>query len=187
MLKKKKDLPKWVLDLCVIVGLCTGIALSLEDTGGSEIPRSHKSITGSFQLPHHIEQRPVYHLVSTAYNSLPDQTFGDPFITSTGERTRSGIIALSRDLLGEIPYGSVVEIVTIDHEEGVPWSCGFTMEDVREIETLPGLEPGQFRVADTLHIRKERQIDVWFEDLEEALTWGRCEVAIAPVELAVAH
>src|SRR5690625_4279621 len=48
---------------------------------------------------------------ATAYNSEVNQTDSTPHITATGTRTRFGIVAVSRDLLGDdIPYGSLVRI-----------------------------------------------------------------------------
>lgn len=38
-------------------------------------------------------------VVPTAYRSVPEQTDSSPFNTSTGERVRSGGVAVSRDLL----------------------------------------------------------------------------------------
>lgn len=120
-------------------------------------------------------------LNSTAYNSLESQTNSDPFTTATGVTTQSGIVALSRDLLESIPYGSVVEVVYIRPREGNPNGCGATMHTVRRLETLPGLNPGQFRVEDTMHPRKVDQLDMWLEHLEDAKRWGVCEVVIRPL------
>jgi 3D (Asp-Asp-Asp) domain-containing protein len=121
-------------------------------------------------------------LNATAYNSLESQTDSTPFITATGETTRPGLVALSRDLLEFIPYGSVVEILDIRPHEGNPNGCGATMQTVRRLETLPGLRSGQFQVEDTMHSRKENQIDVWLEHLEDAKNWGVCEVVIRAYE-----
>jgi 3D (Asp-Asp-Asp) domain-containing protein len=123
-------------------------------------------------------QPQVFHLRSTAYNSLESQTDSTPFITATGARTRSGLVALSRDLLEEIPYGTIVEIIDVRQVAGQETGCLATMDWVRSIETLPGLEPGQFVVEDTMHIRKKNQMDMWMESYDDAITWGTCEVTI---------
>ncbi|WP_309573116.1 hypothetical protein, partial [Deinococcus sp.] len=47
---------------------------------------------------------------ATAYNSVPGQTDSTPFVTATGTRTRPGVVALSRDLLRQFPYGTKVMI-----------------------------------------------------------------------------
>ncbi|HEX2862935.1 MAG TPA: hypothetical protein VHN99_00075, partial [Deinococcales bacterium] len=87
---------------------------------------------------------PTYTLMATAYNSLPNQTDGNPFITATGARTRFGIVALSRDMLRRIPYGSLLRL-----------------------DDLSGRYSGTFAnmtfvVEDTMHPSKYQQIDVWF-------------------------
>jgi 3D (Asp-Asp-Asp) domain-containing protein len=43
--------------------------------------------------------------IISAYSSTPDQTWGDPFITASGERVRDGVIANNC-----LPFGSEVEI-----------------------------------------------------------------------------
>lgn len=109
-------------------------------------------------------------LRATGYNSLPGQTFGNPHITATGETTRLGIIAASRDLIGsDLPYGSLVRIV----DRGSPG-------DGRGAGAFQELldEHGPFIVEDTMHIRKTQQIDVWFPELSTALGWGVREVEI---------
>lgn len=132
----------------------------------------------------HSAEKPAYTLLSTAYNSLPEQTDDTPFETATGEQTQPGIIALSRDLLEEIPYGSVVEIVDVRPRVEEPNGCGATMTTIRRMETYPGLTAGQFRVADTMHRRKTEQLDMWLEHYDDAIRWGRCEVTIVPVLIA---
>lgn len=111
-------------------------------------------------------------LRATGYNSLVEQTNSMPFITATGARTRVGIIAVSRDLLPEeIPYGSLVYI----HDLG-RYLDGEGSGDYQAM-----LERnGPYIVEDTMHRRKRRQIDIWFEELHEARTWGvrRVEIEI---------
>ena len=60
---------------------------------------------------HGPEANPVFTVRATAYNSLVSQTNAQPFVTATGARTRWGIVAVSRDLLGtNLPYGSLVRL-----------------------------------------------------------------------------
>lgn len=42
----------------------------------------------------------------SAYTSSPDETWGDPFITASGDRTRSGVIACP----ARLEFGTIVEI-----------------------------------------------------------------------------
>lgn len=112
-------------------------------------------------------------LRATGYNSLPGQTFGNPHITATGEQTRFGIIAASRDLIGsDLPYGSLVRIRDLG-AFGNGRGAGVFQEVLDD--------HGLFIVEDTMHIRKTQQIDVWFQELSTALSWGVREVEIEVV------
>jgi 3D (Asp-Asp-Asp) domain-containing protein len=111
---------------------------------------------------------PSYVLKSTAYNSLSSQTDRTPFITATGARTRFGVIALSRDMLRNVPYGSLVRI-----EDWGAWGSG------RGRGTYNRLLSGVlFQVEDTMHPRKVRTVDVWFYSRSQALQWGARQVKL---------
>ncbi len=99
---------------------------------------------------------------STAYNSSADQTDSSPWTTSTGARTRYGIIALSRDLLRRIPYGSRVQL-----EDGGSWAGGRGRGKYNAM-----LKDTVFVVEDTMHARKTGMIDVWLPAKRHALQWG---------------
>lgn len=116
---------------------------------------------------------PVLRLKATAYNSLPSQTWGDPNITATGEQTRFGIIAASRDLIGSsLPYGSLVRIR--DHGGYGNGRGAGAFQDTLDSQ-------GLFIVEDTMHIRKQQQVDVWFPELNTALSWGVREIELEVV------
>ena len=107
---------------------------------------------------------PVLQVKATGYNSLVGQTDSTPHITSTGETTRFGIIAVSRDLLGdELPYGSLVRIKE--------FGSYYNGRGAGRYQSLLD-EQGLFIVEDTMHPRKQNQIDVWFPRLSDALNWG---------------
>ncbi len=99
---------------------------------------------------------------STAYNSSADQTDSSPWTTSTGARTHYGIIALSRDLLRRIPYGSRVRL-----EDGGSWMGGRGRGKYNAM-----LKDTLFVVEDTMHARKTGMIDVWLPAKRHALQWG---------------
>lgn len=112
-------------------------------------------------------------LRATAYNSLPEQTNDQPFITATGARTRFGIIAVSRDLLTQdIPYGSLVRIKDLGN-----FYNGRNAGHYQPLLDSQGL----FIVEDTMHPRKTQQIDLWFAHLSEALNWGVRQVELEVV------
>lgn len=106
---------------------------------------------------------PVWRLRATGYNSHVSQTDDSPHITATGTRTRFGIIAVSRDLLdGELPYGSLVRLRDLGN-----------YHNGRGAGRFQSLLDGQlFIVEDTMHARKRQQVDVWFPELADALSWG---------------
>lgn len=113
---------------------------------------------------------PSFTLRATAYNSHVGQTDATPHITATGAQTNFGIVAVSRDLLGdEIPYGSLVRIKDLgSFNSGRGYGKFQSMLN----------EQGLFIVEDTMHPRKEQQIDVWFASQSKALSWGVRQVKV---------
>lgn len=99
--------------------------------------------------------------LSTAYNSLPNQTDSTPFITATGTRTRPGVVAMSRDMLRIFPYGTRVMI-----------------EDLSGRYNFKGRV---FVVEDTMHARKVKQVDVWMASYRSAINYGRRTVRITAI------
>jgi 3D (Asp-Asp-Asp) domain-containing protein len=108
---------------------------------------------------------------STAYNSLAAQTDRTPHITATGARTRFGVVALSRDLLRGIPYGSQVRITDLGQ-----WGSGKNRGQYNGT-----LSEMLFVVEDTMHQRKRQQIDVWFPSYRAAVRWGVRQVRLEVV------
>ncbi len=101
---------------------------------------------------------------STAYNSARGQTDATPFVTATGTRVRSGVVALSRDLLGRFPYGTRLTI-----------------------EDLSGRYSGYLRgrvfvVEDTMNVRIGNTLDIWMGSRGEALSWGSRNVRITALQ-----
>ncbi len=95
-------------------------------------------------------------VTATAYNSLPDQTSGDPAIGAWGDRLEPGVkaIAVSRDLLElGLGHGTVVRIAGLD---------------------------GEYRVLDKMARRWERKIDIYMGvDAEAARRWGKRRVTLS--------
>lgn len=127
---------------------------------------------GSSELAEPPVQVPIHEplrltVMMTSYNSLASQTDSTPFITSTGERTRLGIVAASRDLLdGPLPYGTKLRVIRVSTQNA---SCGGWIPE------------GILEVQDTMHPRKTNQVDLWLPGLEEALQWGVCQARIEVV------
>jgi 3D (Asp-Asp-Asp) domain-containing protein len=105
---------------------------------------------------------------STAYNSLSGQTDSSPFVTATGARTRFGVVALSRDLLRRIPYGSIVRI-----EDLGSWASGRGRGTYNRM--LSGVN---FIVEDTMNARKRNTIDVWMPSRRAAIQWGARQIRV---------
>jgi len=93
-----------------------------------------------------IADRPAkksFYLTATAYSSSPDECSGDPFITASGTRTRTGVIAYNF-----LPLGTKVRFPEVFGDQI------FTIED---------------RLAD----RAGRYlVDIWMPSKAEAKQWG---------------
>ncbi|MEX2502766.1 MAG: hypothetical protein WD336_10345 [Trueperaceae bacterium] len=114
--------------------------------------------------PHGPVANPTFVLRATGYNSVPAQTNADPHTTATGTRTRPGVLAVSRDLLGaDVPYGSMVRLHDLGSYAG-QYNPG-------RFQTLLD-QQGLFIVEDTMNVRKRRQVDLWFGDRTSAVNWG---------------
>ncbi len=109
---------------------------------------------------------------STGYNSLSSQTDRTPHLTATGARTRFGIIAVSRDLLRTIPYGSRVRL-----EDMGSWSGGGRGKYNQMLSEMV------FVVEDTMHPRKSGTIDVWFPARRQAIQWGVRRLRVTVLQL----
>lgn len=115
---------------------------------------------------------PTATLRATGYNSQVNQTDSTPFITATGARTRFGIVAVSRDLLGtDLPYGSLVRLRDL--------GSFYTGRGAGAFQAMLD-QQGLFIVEDTMHLRKTQQLDVWFPEYSTAINWGvrRIEVEL---------
>ncbi|MDZ7707133.1 MAG: hypothetical protein U5J97_04420 [Trueperaceae bacterium] len=123
--------------------------------------------------PHGPDANPTFTVRATGYNSLASQTDASPHTTATGTRTRFGVLAVSRDLLGgDIPYGSLVRIRDLGGYYDGRGSGRF--QSVLDAH-------GLFVVEDTMHARKRDQIDVWFGDYASAVNWGVRQVEVEVV------
>jgi 3D (Asp-Asp-Asp) domain-containing protein len=111
---------------------------------------------------------PSFFLKSTGYNSAVNQTDSSPRVTATGARTRFGVIALSRDMLRSIPYGSQVRLEDMG-------ALGSGAGRGRFDGMLRGVV---FIVEDTMNKRITRTVDVWFHSRSTALRWGKRQVKL---------
>lgn len=116
---------------------------------------------------------PSFTVRATGYNSFAGQTDASPHVTATGAVTRTGIIAVSRDLLADdIPYGSLVRIRDLGNF--------YNGRNAGRFQSLLDSQ-GLFVVEDTMHARKTNQVDVWFADYASAVNWGVRTVEVTVV------
>jgi 3D (Asp-Asp-Asp) domain-containing protein len=139
-----------------------------------ELPVASEPVAETPEVTQVAAELPIYTLKSTAYNSEVGQTDSNPTITATGATTAFGIIAVSPDMLGSIPYGSLVRLKDLGSYRSGRGEGKF--QDVLDTQDL-------FIVEDTMHPRKLEQIDVWFADRSEALSWGVRKVELEVVRL----
>lgn len=93
---------------------------------------------------------PTFHVAMTAYNAVPEQTDDTPYVTASGAYSDPDIVAArSVDLADDLPFGTVIEIVAATSTP----NCG-----VGVVEDFIGLRV----IADSMHPRKQNQIDVLF-------------------------
>ncbi len=99
-----------------------------------------------------VPQGPRLEVAMTAYNAVPEQTDGDPFITASGAFSNPEVVAArSRDLAKELPFGTVIAIEgPADEQHG----CGFEV-----VSPLLGYRV----IADTMNARYTNRIDVLFD------------------------
>ncbi|MCL4455182.1 MAG: 3D domain-containing protein [Deinococcus sp.] len=115
----------------------------------------------------------TFFLKASAYTSSVRETDSTPFITATGARTRVGIIAVSRDLLKVLPYGSRVRLEDLGSRSS---GRGRGLFNSLFKDTV-------FVVEDTMHSRKRGQIDVWFPERREAIRFGVRNVKVTVVQV----
>jgi len=95
-------------------------------------------------------------MTATGYSSTPIETDNTPFITAANTRTRSGIVAMSRDMLQR-------------YNPQAPFAFG-------DIVHISGI--GDFVVEDSMNSRWRRRVDVWFPSRTAAFQFGRRRVIL---------
>ena len=94
---------------------------------------------------------PNYAVTLTAYNAVPEQTDGDPFITASGSYSNSEVVAArSRDLADELPFGTIIEISGPTAPNN---NCGYSI-----VAPIVGYRV----IADSMNARYTSRIDILF-------------------------
>lgn len=85
-------------------------------------------------------------------------------LTAKGTRAGPGTIAVSRDLLGKIPYYSTVRL---SHLTG---------------SGCHGFRTAELTVLDTMRADKYNTVDVWLPSYSKAIKWGHCKATITIIK-----
>jgi 3D (Asp-Asp-Asp) domain-containing protein len=94
---------------------------------------------------------PSYAVTLTAYNAVPEQTDGDPFVTASGAYSNPEVVAArSRDLAAELPFGTIIEVIGPSDPDN---SCGYDI-----VAPIVGYRI----IADTMNARYTDRIDILF-------------------------
>lgn len=96
-------------------------------------------------------------LMATGYSSSVRETDDTPFITASNTRTRPGVVALSRDILGR-------------YNGQAPFRFGDAIH-------ITGI--GEFSVEDSMHWRWRKRLDIWFPSREAARDFGIRRVTVS--------
>ena len=94
---------------------------------------------------------PSYAVTLTAYNAVPDQTDGSPFVTASGTYSNPEVVAArSQNLAKKLPFGTIIEI---DGPSASNNSCGYGV-----VSPIIGYRV----IADAMNTRYTDHIDVLF-------------------------
>ncbi len=99
-----------------------------------------------------VEPIAVDYMMASAYNSLPEQTDGSPYLTAIGSLTRDGVIATNY-----YPIGTKIRIPDYYGEK-------------------------VFRVEDRMNPRYSKTLDIWMESKTDAKEWGRRYIKVEIVQ-----
>jgi len=114
----------------------------------------------------------TFPVMITGYNAVPEQTDEDPFTTASGAYSNPEVVAaISRDLKGALPFGTVIVLEAPEKPTG-PY-CGWSL-----VEHLVGYRV----VADTMNARHSDKIDILFA--EDALVEVRVDGGVKKVNAA---
>lgn len=109
---------------------------------------------------------PTYAVTLTAYNAVPEQTDGDPFVTASGAYSNPEVVAArSRDLAAELPFGTIIEVMGPADPDN---SCGYDI-----VAPIVGYRI----IADTMNARYTDRIDILFSTNSNYVLSGRTKNA----------
>jgi 3D (Asp-Asp-Asp) domain-containing protein len=90
----------------------------------------------------------------TSYNAVAEQTSPTPWVTASGARSNSQVIAArSRDLANQLPYGTIIAVMGPSSDDNGPY-CGYD-----SVSHLIGYRV----IADSMAARMHNKVDVMFD------------------------
>jgi len=132
------------------------------ETVSAPVANAGEAEEPSKRLATSLEAAQTYTVNMTAYNAVPGQTDANPFVTASGMASNPEVVAArSRDMAAELPFGTVIRIERA--KKDTP-SCRFS-----EVEHLIGYRI----IADTMHQRWEKKIDILFDQHDTVPVEGR--------------
>jgi 3D (Asp-Asp-Asp) domain-containing protein len=99
-----------------------------------------------------IEAIATTYMTASAYNSVPGQTDGSPYLTAIGSLTRDGVVASNY-----FPIGTRIRFPDIYGDK-------------------------EFRVEDRMNQRYHKVVDIWMQDIADAKKFGRRYVKVEIVK-----
>lgn len=100
----------------------------------------------------------------TSYNAVPEQTSPTPWITASGARSNSDVIAArSRDLAGKLPYGTIIAVMGPSSSDSGPY-CGYD-----SVSHLIGYRV----IADSMAARMHNKVDIMLDASDTVTLGGR--------------
>jgi 3D (Asp-Asp-Asp) domain-containing protein len=100
----------------------------------------------------------------TSYNAVAEQTSPTPWITASGARSNSQVVAArSRDLAKKLPYGTIIAVLGPSSDDNGPY-CGYD-----SVQHLIGYRV----IADSMNARMHNKIDVMLDATDTVPLNGR--------------
>lgn len=132
------------------------------ETVSAPIAASEQAEEPAKRLATSLEAAQTYSVRMTAYNAVPEQTDSNPFVTASGMASNPEVVvARSRDLAAELPFGTVIRI---ERAKADTHGCQFSRVEH---------QIGYRIVADTMHQRWVKKIDVLFDQNNTVSVGGR--------------
>jgi len=134
---------RYLISAALLLSLGTVNTAVIGDViGDPDYPISDLAYTSSLENTNPVENSKFVEVTVTAYSSRESETDSTPYITASGTRVRTGVVAANW-----LPLGTKVRIPDIFGDQ-------------------------VFTVEDRMHERNNQKLDVWFPSTGDALRFG---------------